>query len=305
MSKVLFGFEFFKKEAMIKRPLTRLVIDTSFLKAPELETWLTGSTDNVAVISELQFREAGNADTVEKLVKNFSILSRHTRQVQIQKPLGRLIHLPPILEARGNRLIDSRATSFFPYLCEGLAATAHSEIAREYFKAHMKTSLAASENLRTAMEKISASAGEFLQEFHINDIKDLRRGIYSDRFQIRFVEVAAVYAVDWLSRQPPRARGSGKGHKELAATFIFRFILCYLLFVHLRAAKGDPGAGGGKKHRSDFVDSILIASSLYFDGYLTLDGPANYVAGEARNLIEMIQGEDEVDEVNEIPDCPR
>lgn len=95
----------------------RMVVDSNYLRAPELRDWLSKSRTNVAVLTDQAELEMAKARTLDGLGRSTELLADFPRQVVLAKNIGTASGLRGKKERMKKRLTDGKRTRQFRKWC--------------------------------------------------------------------------------------------------------------------------------------------------------------------------------------------
>lgn len=270
--------------------MIRKVIDSNFLRRPELEAYLARSSSNMAVLTEFVLLEAQKKDAILTLERSMDILSRYTRQVIILRPSVELTGFHGRGAGLQKRLIDGRRSVAFSSLCRDIRdAAIGAEEARTRIEASAHVASAHYRSLADAAPTISALFQANLARFSSAEIRILRAGdARPPDVQRKFIELLFESAGDVVTGAGIRPRKWIDG--EAINLPVVRYCLCMALLFIRWIEKGRQTDMSNERVANDVIDANIAAYSTYFDGILTSDMQLGRLAAEARYFIEQVGG---------------
>jgi hypothetical protein len=247
------------------------VIDASGLRSPELSSYLSASTANLAVLSDYAAMESFKGSAAVNIRNALRIVSRHPKQVLVLKSTGKIASLRPRRTGLHARLIDHRQTAGFPSYCRAILDGAASvedvnyDIVLKELAAdgHFATLAADTEVIRTGMVVL-------FQSYPPDDLKSLRAGrqisgAFSDRVVDDILRITA------RSFRHSTAGADMPSTDDAMFSFQFRYALCSYVLALKWAADGGYETAHASKLRNDFTDATYAAYATFFDGLITKD----------------------------------
>ncbi len=267
--------------------MTRMVVDSNYLRSPALSDHLSASADNYAVLTDYAAMEAYKGDP-RVIFHSMDILAAHPRQVIILKGTQDVCGLNAHETARAESLIDAEQTRHFPEFCRQLAMARNGdrliqsqlqELGREA-AAHMNRVLADMPLLDLGFEKIAAT-------YSAEELKILRRSEpitpqMGDKFAAQVMWLAAE-----LFSTHPQVAELPRG-PEVRNTFIFRHAICAYALAIKAISHGGAGRAAPEKLRNDLVDVNFATFATFFDGLLSADKKAQSIYAEATFLLREV-----------------
>jgi hypothetical protein len=115
----------------------RMIIDSSVLRDPALETFLQSSADNRAVISEVTAFESYKGNPVRNASHNYEICARFPRQILILRCVRDIIEAERDRPLTPVQYVDPEQTAAFGKYCRLLARAAAGDLGlRRQLAAH-------------------------------------------------------------------------------------------------------------------------------------------------------------------------
>lgn len=271
----------------------RKVVDSNYLRKPELREYLSKSKANVAVLTDYAAMEAYKGDTLVSIYNSMSVLAEFSEQVIILK--NTLITCG--LNGRGGglqkRLIDTSQTKEFRLYCERLAAAkaGNTALQRQLLDLgqeatrHLERMLSDAEVLPTVIEDIARA-------HTVDELRILRTGApYSDEMVKKLMTAVLHTAATMFEGHP--SVPARPDREDLPNTYIFRAALCaYLLTLDWISVGGATAARGANATtiRNDMVDVNFAAYATFFDGLLSSDEKVQRIHAEARLFLAAVFG---------------
>lgn len=265
----------------------RKVVDSNFLQEPALRTYLAGSAENFAVITDYAAMEAYKARTLDALYKSMAVLSDYPRQVLVLKSTLVVCGLSGSSSGLQRRLIDVPSSRRFPEFCRHLTEARNGS---EVVQAQLLENQAMAQ--QQIEERMLMDANNFpqaingiAQRYTDNELRSLRtRASFSSSMKRKLIEDVIATATIMLSNHPKVHRWPTR--KELPNTFIFRVALCAYLLAIDWISSGGANRASAKKLRNDMVDVNFAAFATYFDGLLSKDEKCQRIHTQARYLLD-------------------
>lgn len=268
----------------------RKVIDSNYLRRPELETYLSRSPRNMAVLTEFVLLEAQKKEPLLTLVGSTEILSRFRRQVLILRPSSELSGFHGRSAGLQRRLIDKKKSAEFGRACDRLklAASGEAELPSDV----AKSSRIAQSHIASLVEAAPTILDLFrknAERFTAEELKLLRSGAprpWDVKKKLLDMVFESAADVSIGARLRPR--------KFVAAEAInlpvVRYCLCMALLFIRWIEKGRQPVIKNPAVANDVIDANIAAYSTYFDGLLSNDLGTMSIAQEARYILATIGG---------------
>lgn len=270
--------------------MVRKVIDSNFLRRPELEAYLARSPSNMAVLTEFVLLEAQKKDAILTLERSMEILSRYTRQVIILRPSADLTGFHGRGAGLQKRLIDGRRSVAFGSLCQDIREAAiGAEEARRRIETSANVARAHYRSLVDAAPTIIALFQGNLARFSSAELSLLRAGHPRPAdVQRKFIELLFDSAGDVVTGAGIRPRKWID--RDTINLPVVRYCLCMALLFIRWIEKGKQTEMANERVANDVIDANIAAYSTYFDGILTSDVQLDQLAGAARYFISQVGG---------------
>lgn len=266
----------------------RKIVDSNFMRATSLRSYLTASRHNYAVITDYASMEAYKGETLISIFHSMEILSEFPRQVIILKGTQAICGLSGRGSGLQRRMIDEHQTRGFLSYCKALsrAKAGNQELQRQI--------LALGAEATTHMDRLLVDAtfmpsivAEVSQTYSANELKILRtRTPYSVELISKIVNSILMLAKSMFGSHPRAKRLPGES--EYANTYIFRFALCAYLLILRWIKTGGPTTMKPERIRNDMVDLSFAAYATFFDGILTADQNVVATYDEAIFLLRVL-----------------
>lgn len=266
--------------------MIKKIIDSNFLRAPELRSFFAASPKNIAILTDFVGMEAYKADSLSTLYKSMEVLAAFPHQVQVLKGTAKVCAMSGRAAGLQRRLIDEDQTSGFPEFVK------HLELARLGNKHLEKQLLENAEFARAHLdvqmlgdaETLGANFDTLAMAYSKEERAILRRGDpYTPAMIRRLMETLFLLSVQSFQKAPGGLRMPIR--EQLPNTFIFRVSLCTYLLALRAGADGGLTNSVPAKIRNHMVDMVLAAYATFFDGLLSGDTVLNAVHLEARMML--------------------
>jgi hypothetical protein len=259
----------------------RLVIDSNKLQSEELQTFLSKSKENFAVLTDFAAMEAykGNTPTI---FESMAILSDFPDQVLVLKNTCAVLNLRGRCSGLQRRLIDQSQTSDFANYAKNLRHAREGNLQYQHqlknlgydATTHLDKMLGNAATMATAIIDIGKLYSK--EERRTVRLKEHHSSEFIDKSVKKVLEMAGI----GFQNQPNV--NFVPSYAELPNTFIFRLALSHYLLAL------DWIAFGGVKDvkpailRNDFVDANFVAYATFFDGLMSSDAKALRIHNETR-----------------------
>jgi hypothetical protein len=271
--------------------LTRVVVDSNFLRSPDLVAFLAAKPTNHVVLTEFilmeQHRSSNPLHTVRE---SLALCSKFAAQVIVLKRSPEILRLSTRSEGLQRRMIDFTQTSAFPDYCSALCdpnrkGQVDSLIARRAAESaqHMALLLDDCKYLPEIYGRISGgfTNGELIE---IRQRRPFRRTTQFKLLDAMFEESRRLYLATNVEEQYwPKTVG------DAVNSYPFRYAVCMMLHYMRWVRDGEPQRAV-QKLRNDIVDVNTAAFATFFDGLLSRDGNLTGIHAEARYISERLDG---------------
>jgi len=265
----------------------KLVVDTNYLRAPELTLFLAETDQNFAVITDYAAMEAFKTESIPTLIKSFEIVSQYPRQVLVLKSTTAVCGLHSRKSGLQRRLVDHKQTVAFPafYAQLKMAAAGHSG----YTEQLLESGRVASQHMNLLIDDAVGMTDTFLEmseRFSREERRIIRTGaIYTPAIVQKFVHASLELAKELMDIHPRVVRYPRP--EELMNHFLARMAVCMMLLILHWVGDGGQLKIKPEKIRNDFVDVNFAAYALYFDGILSKDQKLSSIAAQARHILSI------------------
>jgi hypothetical protein len=264
------------------------IIDASALRSQKLETFLSASVTNRAVLTDYAAMESFKGDGRVNARKSFEILSKFPKQVIILKSTGEICRLQPRQKGLHNRLIDKHQTNGFPAYSKALFR-AQADLNHIDFDLTSKTARAQShfKKLAASTAVIREGITKHISSYSPDDLKLLRSKnplpqAIADRMMTNVLETTAILFRDstLFHRLPSLI--------EAMHSFQFRYALCAELATLKWITNGGHHTVAENKLQNDYTDMTYAAYATFFDGLLTEDQKLQELYTQAKWLLRHV-----------------
>ena len=231
----------------------RKVVDSNFLRSPELRQYLSISSRNIALLTDYSAMEAYKGDSLVAILESMAVLSEFPKQVVVLKGTQAACGLRGRNAGMARRLVDHHQTAGFESYCSDLAR------ARAGHRAYRQAILAHGREASSHMDRMLSDVIDLPSVF-----ADLATGYSRDELtEIRTSDVRDIHSRALISkilqgvfdlfmnlfRRHPRAifrAGPRRDSKSLHSTYCPLRIRPVSPLGVRRAAKGHQ-TGAAKK----------------------------------------------------------
>jgi hypothetical protein len=266
----------------------RIVLDPSFYRAPELETFLQENLGHQVVLTETACMEAYKGDSLVNLSRSLDIVHRYPSQVLILKQTHAIIALQnEDPDAPIDTFIDRKQTQRFPS-----------------FWAGVQRAMGGDESLAKQLAENSAAAREHFNQV-LAESDQLVEGIletgeyYGEDF-LRALRNQTTLTVEMIDRFFKGTMGLAQGLFRLRSlpmpaslsalkkTLLFRYAVAGQLLANAWLGMGGIATVKRERLRNDVLDMSYVAYSTLFDGLLSDDTRMIEIADQAGLLVEQL-----------------
>lgn len=269
------------------------VVDTNFLRIPDLEDYLRASERNFVALAEHTRTECCQGDGLKNLEKSLAILGRYSRQVLILKSEKDLAAL------NGNRhralvrgdLTDAQQTAEFGAFCEGVRAASRGDLtAIAAIRQMQDEANARADELLNGARLVAEGVNGIAKRLDEGFLHRLRKGESMTAPDLELVRTQVLLWTRLLFEGFDPHGVHGLGFASLRATFPFRKALCCFVLTLLWLEVGGIGNVAMPKLKNDLVDANIAAFATYFDGVLSNDAKLRSVHDVAAHLLREMFG---------------
>jgi len=272
----------------------RKIVDSNFLRSPELRDFLSRDSSNMAVLTSYTSIESLGSSKLSTLFQNMEIVASFPQQILILKSTRHAARMKGSPAGLQRRLVHSGQTKDFHEYVQALErAKAGGGPELKYledlsFKA--KTEL---ENMRLAARISILAAQGLVSELGATRIQSFRNGPpynRSTRDDIYSLVLSMINGGISLDSAYPLPIKDPKSREEFVNTFIFRHSLVMLLLT-INLINGNEKFTNEEKLRNSLVDANFVTFATFFDGMLSNDGNALKQYERAMSLLPaLIEG---------------
>jgi hypothetical protein len=264
-----------------------VVIDSNFLRSPELRAFLALSPRNKAVLTDYCAMEAyKNADPIAAMQAQMAILSEFPSQVVVLKGTATVAGLRGRRAGLRRRMIDLDQTTNFPTFCRYLRQASTDSGVRNTINQYAVTARSNIEAVTADMTGLMSGIVDMAKVYDANELRILRGGgAFTELMIEKFVHVTMLLAAQLHHKQPNSLRMPSA--QELPNTFLFRAAVCMQLVV-LRWAETGRSTARPEKLRNDVIDLNFATYATFFDDFFTDDKRALDLYAEAKVTLELL-----------------
>ena len=269
----------------------RKVVDSNFLRSPELRRFLSTSPRNLALLTDYSAMEAYKGNTLVSIFESMAILSEFPKQVVVLKGTTAACGLRGRSAGMAKRLTDHHQTAGFGTFCSDLVR------ARAGYEPYRRTILAHGREASSQMDRVQGDALDLpstftdlaagysqaeLTEIRTSDVRDIQ----SRALIAKILEGIFDLFMSMFKRHPRATFVPAR--LEVPNLFILRTALCaYVLFLRW-VAEGRQKNIRPERVRNDLVDLNFAAFASYFDGILTADKKLIKIYDQANWILDRI-----------------
>ena len=257
----------------ISRILRRVkkVVDAGSLRTPELESYLSKSAGNFAIITEFATLEMFYGDVDVNFRRSLAIICRFPQQVIILKSNAKISKMTPRPRGLQKRLQDEAKTQNFVKFCRLLS---RDEIPNQYLRQNIMDYGEFAREWRDRFTRqtvsIRAAITNLEKQIAPNDLKALRSGqlaspAFTEQAIRNIMGVTALHFRDVVRANPM------PDSDQALFTFPFRYAVCTYALSLKWVIDGGHSNAGRPKLRNDYIDMTYAAYATFFDGLITKD----------------------------------
>jgi hypothetical protein len=243
--------------------LTRKVVDSNFLRSPDLTLYLSKSPSNQVVLTEFILMEQYKKNAPVTVRNSFERCSKFAAQVIILKRSPEILRLKTRSNGMAKRMIDQRQTAAFAPFCNVLNDPSktslidrHIQLRGDESAAHMKLLLEDSQHVTSVFDRISTTfKADEIEEVRIRS--PLRRTTQKKLLDTMVEESERLHLAAKIESQYwPATIG------DALNSYAFRYALCLTLLYMRWIRDGKQRQRSVAKIRNDIVDAIPRLSQL-------------------------------------------
>lgn len=269
----------------------RKVIDTNYLKSPELKEYLS-EPDNHVVITDLVMMETLRGGDLESVCHQLEPLTQHPKQVIVLKTTHAVAGLRK-RRRRGlqRRRIHREETQGFAAWCEklDLARKGDKEFVKQ-FEAKCERASADLRELAKGQETYAANLAEHAKDYSEAELKILRKNEPITPELLKKIKGHIVDLAEALFDAHPYWK-TRPAVKHLANTLLFRYAISGYVVALRRIKEGGPNEASAEKIRNDLIDAMIVAHATYFDGLSSQDQKAKEIHETTCELLKHFHDE--------------
>jgi hypothetical protein len=269
----------------------RRLIDTNFLKSPELKEYLK-NPDNDVAIPDLVIMETLRGGDLESVFRQFETLTMHPKQVLVLKTTHAVAGLRK-RRRRGlqRRLVDREKTGGFEAWCKKLDLARKGDIElRKQFAEKCERAAADHAELAKAQDTYAANLAEHAKKYTEAELNILRK---NEPITAELLKKIKGHILD-LARALFEAHPYFKAVpavKHLPNAFLFRYAISGYVVALRRIKEGGANGASAEKIRNDLVDAMIVTYATYFDGLSSKDQKANEIHATTCELLKHFHDE--------------
>ena len=267
--------------------MRRMVVDTSYLERPELQSYFKKSSKNRVVVADYTAIEMYKCEDVLALSKRISIIRHYESQIDIMKSTYHVCAMRGRRARLQNRLIDDFQTSIFPQFIRSLDCAVAGDVrSLSAFSEHAEAAKNQVQSMLQASEIVISGMVEMYNSFSAADLLSIRGGREID------VALTAHATRDILAM----ANSFFQSHSnvrvipnafELPYTYLYRVAVSVYFYTLDRAKDGIALNLSLAKVRNDMIDIYTLAYGTLFDGLFSRDDRANRVFKLVKRYLEI------------------
>ncbi|MDB6026074.1 MAG: hypothetical protein JWM68_2297 [Verrucomicrobiales bacterium] len=261
------------------------VIDAGALRSDELFNFLSGSTQNIAVITDYAQIESFKGNGMINGQNSLRILAQFQQQIMVLRPSYEIAELKPRSKGLHQRLVDQKHSAEFGLYCKIMVDELIPREVLEY-QAQRKQHLAENRlgQIEDQAEEIRLGMTKLFSHYPPDQLKRIRSGeLISDAFADHILaDILACTAIYFRKTVGDRPLPSPSG---IFFSIQFRFALCsYVLALKWAGDCGHETVSTARL-RNDFIDATYAAYATFFDGLITKDNKLSEVYSFSRWLL--------------------
>ncbi|MGV7120314.1 hypothetical protein [Sphingopyxis sp. 550A] len=269
--------------------IVRRIVDSNYLRTPELEEYLSTSPQNMVVVTEFVLLEAHKREPLITLPCSIAILSRFTRQVEILRSSEDLMRFQGRSAGLQRRLIDRQKSAEFSRFCRRVrqavdgdaSSNAQIEATAALAARHIDSLTEAAPTIITLFQGQAA-------RFTTGEIAALRtKQPRSAAVQAKLFDLIFRSSIDIAQSTKVLPERMAPG--EIVNLPVFRYCLCMALLFIRWVEEGRSATLPKARIANDVIDANIAAYATFFDGVLSNDRKLRALEREARFLIDALR----------------
>jgi len=267
----------------------RYVIDTNWLADAALNDFLSRSSGNCAVISEMTLVEVHKDAAALNGRKLLQTLCANPHQVIVLRGTHDLYRDSGVSKGLCNRLIDPAQTANFGAYCRTVIDVADDDLTEAHFSLMEEQSRDQIADLRVNVSNILTLFERCLPIFEKSELDRLRKRIpYSEDLQRKLIHLSMDMHKMLLKSLSIQPQYYPCDTRRALDTFVFRYALCVVIFLTRWIRQGEAKTIKEERLVNHVMDLKTAAVATFFDGLKTHDEMPRDVHLEVKHILGAI-----------------
>jgi hypothetical protein len=264
--------------------MKRMVIDTNYLQADDLKSYLSASTGNKVVVTPFVELEMLKGDAPVNVVKSTEILAERSKQVVLTKDPMSVARLKGRRKGMKKRLVGGGRTSAFRKWSRHTRerATCGDERSLRRIARRATGARAQLADMRKDAQTFQQNIDEARKLYTKEELDAFRENKFTPALIDKLRGQVMDMTQQFYECHPDKPEWPPKD--DVFHTYIFRFALCarlHALYVIANGVAKEP-----EHLPNDYIDVSVAAYATCFDGLLSKDKMTQDIYGKARFLLD-------------------
>lgn len=263
------------------------VIDAGAMRSPELERFLSSST-NYAIVTDYASMESLKGNASKNIERSLRTLSKYPKQVVVLKSTYEITKLRPRKTGIHSRFTDTKQTKGFSEFSaaikrqEGNGTLVDFDLAFKSLRSnqHFDRLAQSAETIRRGISITASSYSE--NDMYLLRSKKPLSPDFIDRIRRDILHVTALHFRDASAFSELPTVG------DAFYSFPFRYALCSHALTIRWISEGGYENVSIKKIKNDFTDMTYAAYATFYDGLLTKDRELRQVYQTSKWLLQRV-----------------
>ena len=266
------------------------IIDSNYLRRPELRAYLEASRSNGVVLMDLISVEMHKKNAASSARASTAILRDFPRRTMVLRPTASFYHWQLYSSAKVGRLEDAKQTRGFDGYVHGLHDPDDFFAAERHAQIREAEAVQVIAQLTRDSRHIPKTFKDFTKSLRPEQVVQMRKrvGGFDKDLQFRLLNWSKDIAVSLVQKVVTPPRYSPNQTIRLTDTFVFRYALCIVLLYTHWVYYGQSVDRSTSKFTNDVVDMHVAALSTFFAGVLSADQAVLAVEKQARFILRSV-----------------
>lgn len=266
-------------------PSRVLLVDSNFLRVPNLRDFLAQSSENAIALDHLVLFEIFKTNPLLTSRKSLLIAAEFVDQVYVIKPSHRWLNKVITCEEDLEGLIDEDATAALRECCHGLFDDPPSQDVASYLAAREVEAAQYLARLTDEMGEYEEALRDRAAQFSKGQLTEIRTGVdVSDKTREQISEMLHEVTGHFILSYQEPGRTQPLATAMARNMFAFRYALCVVLF-YIEWVQSGRTSKGLTKRVNDIIDLQIATASTFFSGLASNDALTLSVGRAATRLL--------------------